>query len=369
MIDIRKVAVIGAGVMGRGIAAHVANAGLPVLLLDVVPTGATNRNMLAESALAALRTAQPAAFMHPKNVRLVTAGNIDDHLAGLADVDWIIEAVVEDLAAKRALYARLNEHRRPESIVSSNTSTIPLRQLINGLPPSFAQDFLITHFFNPPRYMRLLEVVAGEQTRPNVVAAIASFADLRLGKGVVPCKDRPGFIANRIGGFWLQCAMTEAFAGELDVEEADAALGPPVGIPKTGVFGLLDLVGLDLVAHVARSLVANLPRGDPFQALRDVPPLVARMIESGHIGRKGRGGFYRRVEQAGGSAIEAIDLRTGEYRPRRRPPKETAQKLGLRAFLEQEERASRYAWRVLSRTLCYAADVVFDIADHLLAID
>ncbi len=369
MIDIRKVAVIGAGVMGRGIAAHVANAGLPVLLLDVVPAGATNRNMLAESALAALRTAQPAAFMHPKNVRLVTAGNIDDHLAGLADVDWIIEAVVEDLAAKRALYARLNEHRRPESIVSSNTSTIPLRQLINGLPPSFAQDFLITHFFNPPRYMRLLEVVAGEQTRPNVVAAIASFADLRLGKGVVPCKDRPGFIANRIGGFWLQCAMTEAFAGDLDVEEADAALGPPVGIPKTGVFGLLDLVGLDLVAHVARSLVANLPRGDPFQALRDVPPLVARMIESGHIGRKGKGGFYRRVGQAGGSAIEAIDLRTGDYRPRRRPPKDTAQKLGLRAFLEQEERASRYAWRVLSRTLCYAADVVFDIADHLLAID
>ncbi|MGH6959889.1 MAG: 3-hydroxyacyl-CoA dehydrogenase family protein, partial [Dongiaceae bacterium] len=228
---------------------------------------------------------------------------------------------------------------------------------------------LITHFFNPPRYMRLLEVVAGEQTRPEVVAAITTFADLRLGKGVVPCKDKPGFIANRIGGFWLQCAMTEAFARELDVEEADAALGPPVGIPKTGVFGLLDLVGLDLVAHVARSLVANLPPDDPFQAIRDVPPLVARMIESGHIGRKGKGGFYRRVEQAGGSAIEAIDLKSGDYRPRRRPPKDGGQKPGLRAFLEQEERASRYAWRVLSETLCYAADVAFDIADHLLAVD
>ncbi len=369
MMDIRKVAVVGAGVMGRGIAAHVANAGLPVLLLDVVPAGATNRNALAEKALAALRSAQPAAFMHPKNARLVTAGNIEDHLPLLADVDWIIEAVVEDLPAKRAIYGRLNEYRRPESIVSSNTSTIPLRQLIDGLPPAFAQNFLITHFFNPPRYMRLLELVAGEQTRPEVVAAITTFADLRLGKGVVPCKDKPGFIANRIGGFWLQCAMTEAFARELDVEEADAALGPPVGIPKTGVFGLLDLVGLDLVAHVARSLVANLPPDDPFQAIRDVPPLVARMIESGHIGRKGKGGFYRRVEQAGGSAIEAIDLKSGDYRPHRRPPKDGGQKPGLRAFLEQEERASRYAWRVLSETLCYAADVAFDIADHLLAVD
>jgi 3-hydroxyacyl-CoA dehydrogenase len=369
MIDIRKVAVIGAGVMGRGIAAHVANAGLPVLLLDVVPPGATNRNMLAENALAALRKAQPAAFMHPKNARLVTAGNIEDHLGGLADVDWIIEVIVEDLAAKRALYARLSEHRRPDAIVSSNTSTIPLRQLVDGLPPAFAQNFLITHFFNPPRYMRLLEVVAGERTRPEVLAAITDFADRRLGKGVVPCKDRPGFIANRIGGFWLQCAMAEAFAGDLEVEEADAALGPPVGIPKTGVFGLLDLVGLDLVAHVARSLVANLPPDDSFQAIRDMPPLVARMIESGHIGRKGKGGFYRRVEQAGASAIEAIDLRSGDYRPRRRPPKEGGQKLGLRAFLEQDERANRYARRVLSETLRYAADVVFDIADHLLAVD
>jgi 3-hydroxyacyl-CoA dehydrogenase len=369
MIGIRKVAVIGAGVMGRGIAAHVANAGLPVLLLDVVPPGAANRNALAENALTALRSAQPAAFMHPKNARLVTPGNIEDHLPQLADVDWIIEAVIEDPAVKRALYARLDLHRRPDSIVSSNTSTIPLRQLIDGLPAAFAQSFLITHFFNPPRYMRLLEVVAGEQTRPEVAAAITAFADLRLGKGVVPCKDKPGFIANRIGGFWVQCAMTEAFAGGLEVEEADAALGAPVGIPKTGVFGLLDLVGLDLVAHVARSLVANLPPDDSFQAIRDVPPLVARMIESGQTGRKGKGGFYRRIEQAGGSVIEAIDLRTGDYRPRRRPAKDGGEKLGLRAFLEQEERASRYAWRVLSETLRYAADVAFDIADHLLAVD
>src|SRR5262249_28550670 len=192
MIDIRKVAVIGAGIMGRGTAAHVANAGVPVLLLDIVPAGATNRNALAESALAALRSTQPAAFMHPKNARLVTPGNVEDHLGWLADVDWAIEAGVEDLDAKRAIYPRLPEFLPPESIVSSNTSTIPLQQLIDGLPPAFAQRFLITHFFNPPRYMRLLELVAGERTRPEVVAALHGFADLRLGKGVVPCRDRPG---------------------------------------------------------------------------------------------------------------------------------------------------------------------------------
>ncbi|MGH6960828.1 MAG: 3-hydroxyacyl-CoA dehydrogenase NAD-binding domain-containing protein, partial [Dongiaceae bacterium] len=360
MIDLRKVAVIGAGVMGRGIAAHVANAGVPVLLLDVVPLGATDRNALAEAALAALRSAQPAAFMHPRNARLVTPGNIEDHLASLADVDWIIEAAVEDLAVKRSIYSRLEQFRRPESIVSSNTSTIPLRQLIDGLPPAFAQRFLITHFFNPPRYMRLLEIVVGEQTCPEVVGTLSSFADLGLGKGVVPCKDRPGFIANRIGGFWLQCALTEAFAKGLDVEEADAALGPPVGIPKTGVFGLLDLVGLDLVAQVRRSLVANLPSDDAFQAIRDVPSLVMRMIETGRIGRKGKGGFYRRVEQADRSAIEAIDLQSDEYRPLRRPSKDSGPKLGLRTFLEQPDRANRYAWRVLSETLRYAAEIVFD---------
>ncbi|MGH6928677.1 MAG: 3-hydroxyacyl-CoA dehydrogenase family protein, partial [Dongiaceae bacterium] len=276
---------------------------------------------------------------------------------------------VEDVAAKRAIYSRLQQFRRPGSILSSNTSTIPFRQLVQGLPPEFAKDFAVTHFFNPPRYMRLLEIVAGGQTRPEAVAALSSFADLRLGKGVVPCKDTPGFIANRIGGFWLQCAMAEAFAGGLDVEEADAALGPPVGIPKTGVFGLLDLVGLDLVAHVGRSLVANLPPDDAFQKVRDVPPLVARMIESGHTGRKGKGGFYRRVEQAGQSVIEAIDLRSGDYRPRRRPPKDGGPRLGLSQFLEQPERANRYAWRVLSETLRYAAEVLFDIADHPVAVD
>src|SRR5262249_42842316 len=345
-----------------------ANAGVPVLLLDVVQPGAANRNGLAEGALAALRSARPAAFMHPKNARLITPGNIEDHLEGLRDVDWIIEAVVEDLAVKRAIYDRVQRVRRPDSIVSSNTSTIPVRQLVEGAPADFAENFLISHFFNPPRYMRLLEIVAGEATRSDAVASLRDFADLRLGKGVVPCKDKRGFIANRIGGFWLQCAMHEAFAEGLDVEEADAALGPPIGIPKTGVFGLLDLVGLDLVVHVGRSLAANLPPGDAFNAIGDVPPLVRRMIEDGHTGRKGKGGFYRRIEQAGRSVIEALDLASGGYRPLHRAPKEAGPQPGLREFFEQPERANRYAWRVTSRTLRYAAEIAFYIAHHLLAV-
>jgi len=369
VIDIRKVAVIGAGVMGRGIAAHVANAGVPVLLLDVVQPGAANRNALAENALTALRSARPAALMHPKNARLVTPGNVEDHLDRLRDVDWIIESVVEDLAVKRAIYDRLQRARRSGSIVSSNTSTIPVRQLVERAPADFAENFLISHFFNPPRYMRLLEIVAGDATRPEAVASLRDFADLRLGKGVVFCKDRPGFIANRIGGFWLQCAMHEAFAEGLDVEEADAALGPPIGIPKSGVFGLLDLVGLDLVVHVGRSLAANLPSGDAFNAIGDVPPLVRGMIEDGRTGRKGKGGFYRRIEQAGRSVMEALDLTGGGYRPLHRAPREAGPQPGPREFYEQPDRANRYAWRVMSRTLRYAAEIAFDVADHLLAID
>jgi 3-hydroxyacyl-CoA dehydrogenase len=365
---IRKAAVIGAGVMGRGIAAHLANAGVPTLLLDIVPEGARGRSALAESALAALRTAQPPTLMHPRNLRLITPGNIEDHLGGLADVDWIVEAVVEDAAIKHALYARIDAARRPGAVVSSNTSTIPLHRLVAGLPDGFARDFLITHFFNPPRYMRLLEVVAGPATRAQAVAAIGAFAAERLGKGVVPCKDTPGFIANRIGAFWIKSALDAAFALDLEVEEADAALAGAMDVPKTGVFGLLDLVGLDLMAQVGTSLAAALPPDDGFQRIREVPPLIARMVADGLIGRKGKGGFYRRVARDGEALVEAIDLKTGAYRPRRRPRAETDVR-SLRARLEPTDRAGRYAWQVLSATLCYAAEVAFAIADHLHAVD
>lgn len=290
-MQIRKVAVIGAGVMGAGIAAHITNAGVAVVLLDMVSKGADNRSAIAEAALAQLPRQQPAPFMHPRNARLITTGNIDDDLGLLKGCDWIIEAVVERLEIKQSLYRKIEQVRRPGAIVSSNTSTIPLRDLVAGLPQSFAKDFLITHFFNPARYMRLLELVSGERTRAEVESAVREFADRALGKGVVKCNDTPGFIANRIGIYWIQVAVAEAMALGLTVEEADAVIGRPMGIPKTAVFGLSDLVGIDLLPHLMESMVRTLPAEDPFHARAMIPELIGKMIETGYTGRKGKVGF------------------------------------------------------------------------------
>jgi len=369
---IRRAAVIGAGVMGSGIAAHIANAGIPVRLLDIVPEGADDRSGLARRALARLEKADPPAFMSKKAARLVEPGNLEDDLGRLGDVDWIVEAVVESLDVKRRLYERIETVRRPGAIVSSNTSTLPLARLTEGLPSSFRRDFLITHFFNPPRYMRLLEVVAGEETRADALALITDFADRALGKTVVPAKDTPGFIANRIGSFWLQAAFKEAFNSGLPIEEADLVLGPPLGIPRTGVFGLADLVGIDLLPHVAASLRAALPPDDPFHEVDREWPLIARLIETGYTGRKGRGGFYRLNTEGGGRIKEAIDLKTGEYHTADRPrldAVDAAKKGGPRALFEADHRAARYAWRVMSRTLAYAASLVPEIADEITAVD
>jgi 3-hydroxyacyl-CoA dehydrogenase len=368
---IERAAVLGAGVMGSGIAAQIANAGVPVLLLDVVPEGADDRNALARGALERMQKADPAPFMSRQAARLVTPGNLEDDLDALGDVDWIVEAVIEKLAIKQALYARLEGVRKRGSIVSSNTSTLPLARLTEGLPQSFARDFLITHFFNPPRYMRLLEIVRGPKTRPDAAAALADFADRRLGKSVVLCKDTPGFIANRIGSYWMQAALAAAFEMGVPVEEADAVLGRPLGIPKTGIFGLADLVGIDLLPHVAASLRAALPEGDPFHEVDHEWPLVRRLIETGYTGRKGKGGFYR-LNRAGGQRVkEAIDLATGKYHvaDKVRLDCVDAAKAGPRALFESEERAARYAWRVMSRTLAYACSLVPEIADDIAAVD
>jgi len=370
MDNIKKVAVIGAGTMGAGIAAQVANAGIPVLLLDIVPADATNRNAIAEGALERLKKADPAAFMSRDAARLVTPGNIEDHLAGLAECDWIVEAVIERLDIKQSLYAKIEAARKPGSVVSSNTSTIPLAALVGGLPDSFARDFCITHFFNPPRYMRLLELVGGPATRPEALASVRAFADHRLGKSVVDAKDRPGFIANRLGVYWLQAAVIEAVEMGLDIEDVDAIVGRPMGIPKTGVFGLLDLVGLDLMPHVNASLAAALPADDPFHGLNRPLPLVERLIADGYTGRKGKGGFYR-VNREAGKRKEAIDLVTGAFRPARKADVEAIAAAGrsLNALLDHDSPHGRYAWRVLGRTLSYAAFLLGDAADEVEAID
>ena len=354
----KRVAVVGAGVMGAGIAAQVANAGVTVLLLD--------RAGIAAAALERMGRADPAPFMSKRAMRLVETGDSDTELEKIADCDWIVEAVVERLDVKQALYRRIDAARRPDAAVSSNTSTIRLAELIGGMSDAFARSFLITHFFNPPRYMRLLEIVTGPASDPETVERVRAFCDVSMGKTPVSCHDSPGFIANRIGTYWLQLGVNTALDLGLSVEEADAAMGKPAGIPKTGIFGLLDLVGLDLMPHIVASLHGALPASDPFQAtVRDFP-LLTSLIETGFTGRKGKGGFYRLDRSGGGKAKQALDLVSGDYRPEQKA--EIAER-DLRSLLGASGKIGEYARRVLGGTLAYAASLVPEAADDIFAID
>ena len=368
---IKRACVIGAGVMGSGIAAQIANAGVPVMLLDVVPKEGADRDALAKGAIDKLLKADPAPLMSKAAARLIEPGNIEDHLSRLADVDWIVEAIVENLEIKRKLYARLDEHRRQGSIVSSNTSTIPLAKLVADLPDRFQKDFCISHFFNPPRYMRLLEIVGGERNRPQAIEALSDFGDRYLGKVIVRAKDTPGFVANRIGIYWMQAAVTGAIDMGLTVEEADAVMGRPIGAPKTGIFGLLDLVGLDLMPHVDKSMTSLLPKSDLYHRLRRDWPLLNKLISEGYTGRKGKGGFYRLNTEGGGRVKESLDLKTGKYAPSQPARLESvdAAKRGLKALVGSTDKGGKYAWHVLSRFLCYAAGLVPEIADDVPSVD
>ena len=366
---IRRVCVIGAGVMGAGIAAQVANAGVPVLLLDIV-RDPENRDAVAAGAVAQMLKTEPAPFMSASAARLVEAGNIEDDLARVAECDWIVEAVIERLDVKHELYAKLEGLRRAGTAVSSNTSTIPLDRLIEGRSNAFKRDFLITHFFNPPRYMRLLEIVTGSATDPRLAAMVEAFADRALGKTVVRAKNTPGFIANRIGTLWIQLGLNAAFDLGLTVEEADAIAGKPMGVPATGIFGLVDLVGIDLMPHLQKSLTATLPADDPYQAIARTHPVIERMIADGHTGRKGKGGFYR-VNREQGKRKETLDLATGEYRLPIKPAAlgGAAAKGDLTALLASKGKVGDYAWAILGGTLAYAASLVPAAADDVVAID
>lgn len=371
-MEIKKAAVIGAGVMGSGIAAHIANAGVPVMLLDVVPEGASDRNAVAAGAIQRMLKTDPAPFMSKRAAKLVTPGNIEDDLERLADCDWIVEAVLENPKVKQDLYARLEKVKKPEAVVSSNTSTIPLKILTEGRSAAFKSRFIVTHFFNPPRYMRLLEIVRAPETDEAALQAIRTFCDVRLGKGVVDAKDTPGFIANRIGTYWIQAAVNGAIDLGLTVEEADAVVGRPMGVPKTGVFGLIDLVGLDLMPHIAKSLLATLPKDDPYRAIYRVEPVVEKLIADGYTGRKGKGGFYRLDTSGGRRVKESVDLKTGAFAPSEKPRVEAvdaARSGGLAALVDHDSPAGRYARRVLAQTLGYTAGLVPVIADTVVAVD
>lgn len=362
---IRRAAVIGAGSMGSGIAAQFANAGIPVDLLDVKGKGEAP-NGPADAGIE--RQLKSNGFMHPAAAQLVRPGNIDDDLQRLSEADWIVEAVIERLDVKRDLYRKIDGVRKKGSIVSSNTSTIPRADLISEQSQAFAADFLITHFFNPPRVMRLVEIVSAAENPPELVARATAASRFILGKTAVDCHDTPGFIANRIGCYWLAVAALEAKRLGLTVEEADTVMAA-FGTPRTGAFGLLDLIGIDLIPHVWGSLMSALPSSDDIHAY-DLPSdsTVQAMIAAGQLGRKAKAGFYRiNLDKT----REALDLTTGHYRPE--APLDAAALPGkgrdLSALLQSDDRLGRYAWQVLSRLVAYSAEVGPEIAKDVAAID
>ncbi|MDJ0614837.1 MAG: 3-hydroxyacyl-CoA dehydrogenase NAD-binding domain-containing protein [Rhizobiaceae bacterium] len=365
--DIKRVCVIGGGTMGAGIAAQCANAGVDVLLLDIKTDG--DANAVAEGSVKRILESDPPLLMRKDNIERITVGNIEDNLAEAGACDWICEAIVERLDIKKGLYASLLPHLKPTTLVSSNTSTIPIKLLVEDAPQDFKERFCITHFFNPVRYMRLLELVKGEETRDDVISALHDFNDRMLGKGVVNCADTPGFLGNRVGVFALQAAVHEAVALGLDIEEADAIFGRPMGIPKTGAFGLYDLIGLDLMGDVVRSLNSILEQGDPFHEVGGENKVVNDHVARGFRGNKSGEGFYREKENGD---REAWNLRSESWRPRNRDLPELAlrgEKEGLTVLIEGDDKLSTFAWRVLARILTYSASLVPDVTHSPQDID
>lgn len=365
-MSIKKVAVIGAGTMGAGIAGQVANAGIDVWLLDLPKED--EANALAQRGLERLRNPNQPGLISKAAEEHIHLGNTRDDFDRLTDCDWIAEAVVERLDIKQDLYRRLDAVCKPDAIITSNTSTIPIRLLVEDMPPAFRRRFAITHFFNPVRFMRLLELVRGEDTDPAVIDLLADFCEQQLGKGVVPCLDTPGFLGNRVGVFAIQCALHAAFELGLTPLEADALFGRPMGIPKTGVFGLYDLIGIDLMSDVVQSLVSILPEGDAFHAEAAKIPLMTQMIAAGRTGNKQGQGFYRDAD----SGRQVLNLESGEYQPAPRlnlPLAEHAEQEGVKLLLDDDSTHGRFAWRVLSRTLSYAASLIPEVGEDPVAID
>ena len=362
--------------MGSRIAAHFANAGIPALLLDIVLPNQPNRNAAALGGLETALKQKPAAFFTPETKSLVTPGNFEDDLAKIKDCDWIIEAVTENLAIKRALIEKVLKHRKPRSIFSTNTSGIPLASIAEGFPTEFRQYFLGTHFFNPPRYLHLLEMIPGPETLPAVRDHVAEFADRRLGKGVVPCKDTPNFIANRIGCFLGGTVQKLTAEMDFTIEEVDALTGQLIGMPKSASFRLLDIVGLDIWAHVTKNLYDLVP-GDPWRERFVLPPFFAQMIERGWLGDKTGQGFYKRTGKGDKKEILALDWKTLEYQPSKKarfPSVEGVRnieelRLRLRALMALTDRPGTFLWRLFSDLVLYSASMVPEISDRIVEID
>jgi 3-hydroxyacyl-CoA dehydrogenase len=388
MKGIHKVAILGAGTMGARIAAHFANAGIPSYLFDIVPSdvptgaGSTARNKIAAAGLDAAKKAKPAAFMDQSLARLVTVGNFDDDLKKLAEVDWIIEAIVENLEIKRALLRKVEAIRKPGTIITTNTSGLPVGKIAEGFSEEFRRSWFGTHFFNPPRYMRLLELIPTPEADPAAIEAISHFCDIRLGKGVVIAKDTPNFIGNRIGTFSVLNVMRLMQELDLTIEEVDALTGQAVGWPKSATFRTIDLVGLDILGHVVSNMTANVR--DERSELR-LPDFFTQMLQRKWLGDKTKGGFYKKIKAGEGKEDErmALDWKTLEYHPRSRPKfaaidmakniDDTGARLrtllGSEGGPQKSDRAGQFLWSALSDLWTYSANRIPEISDSIVEID
>ena len=351
-MKINNVVVIGSGTMGSGIAAQLCNANIPVTLLDL-------KTEISQKAKERIEKSRPPLLIDKSKIDGIKVGNISDDFNIVSEADWIVEAVVERIDIKHDIYEKIFKQRKKDSIVSSNTSSIPISVLSQKMSEDDKKDFCITHFFNPVRYMDLLEIVKNEKSDLEKIKKLKTFCEVDLGKGAIVCNDTPGFLGNRIGVYAMQVAMTEA---------ADAIFGRPMGIPKTGVFGLYDLIGIDLMADVLKSFIKELPQSDEFQEVAKEIPLVKKLIETGYTGRKGKGGFYRMNKVENKKILEAINLETGDYHPTKKINIKS-EKVDLKALINRDDRYGEYAWSVISKIINYASSLVPGITDEFNDID
>ena len=360
-MKINKVVVIGSGTMGSGIAAHLSNANIPVTLLDL-------KTEITEEAKKRILNSRPPLLVDKSKIGNITAGNIQDNFDVVKHADWIVEAVVERIDVKHQLYDKIFKIKKKDSIVSSNTSTIPLKVLSKNLSEKDKSDFCITHFFNPVRYMGLLEIVKNHFNNNEKIKFLKYFCESSLGKGVIICNDTPGFLGNRVGVYAMQVAMTEAFKMKLSVEEADSIFGRPMGIPKTGVFGLYDLIGIDLMSDVLKSFTKELPKTDPFHNVARDIPIIQKLISKGYTGRKGKGGFYRINKSTGKKVLESLNLETNEYTEVKKIVIQI-DKPNLNQLINRKDKYGEYAWSVVSKIIKYASSLVPGITKEFNDID
>ena len=360
-MNIKKVVIIGSGTMGSGIAAHLCNANVPVTLLDLTTEVSMNaRDKIFKS--------RPPLLIDKSKIDNIKVGNISDDFDIVKEADWVVEAVVERIDIKHQIYDKIFKSRKDGAIVSSNTSSIPIKVLSENLTNEQKKDFCITHFFNPVRYMGLLEIVKNENNDLKKINALQKFCETELGKGAIVCNDTPGFLGNRVGVYAMQIALTEAFKMKLTVEEADAIFGRPMGIPKTGVFGLYDLIGIDLMADVLKSFIKELPQTDKFHEVAQEIPLIKKLIETGYTGRKGKGGFYRINKDGGVKILEALNLETEDYSPSKKIDIKS-EKVDLKKLINREDKYGEYAWSVISKIIKYSSSLVTEITDEFNDID